>query len=233
MRMVSTRMKRPSQVKIFKRKINMSKPTSNCTIYIVRHGQTYYNARGVMQGHIDSPLTKKGVLQAEELATTFKDIPFDAVFSSDLYRAKRTAEIVVLDRQLLVNTSPLLRERSYGSFEGKKALVFQNVCKEALEKIAPLSKIEKRKYKVAHDVESNEEICNRLILFLSEMAATHGGKNVLVVSHGGIMRSFINYLEWLGDNELPAGGIENTGYIKVLSDGINFTIDEVRGLKVL
>src|SRR5579872_7049036 len=90
-----------------------------CTLYIVRHGETQWNVERRVQGQIDTPLTEHGKEQAKALGNLFKTIHFDAVFSSDLLRAQRTAELITLEKKLAVVTSELLRERSFGSFEGK------------------------------------------------------------------------------------------------------------------
>src|SRR3990172_8408752 len=88
------------------------------TIYIVRHGETEWNIKGVMQGHSDSPLTKTGEKQAHQIAEELKEIHFDEIFSSDALRAKRTAEIIALERKMAVQAKTALRERNYGEFEG-------------------------------------------------------------------------------------------------------------------
>lgn len=94
--------------------------SSYATFYIVRHGETEWNAQGLMQGHLDSPLTSTGEEQARELAQTLLAIHFDHVFSSDLLRARRTAELLVIDRKFALNTTQLLRERTFGKYEGMR-----------------------------------------------------------------------------------------------------------------
>lgn len=205
-------------------------PDHMTTFYIVRHGETEYNVGGVVQGHSDSPLTENGIKQAQALRTTFKDVHFDTVFSSDLLRTQKTAEIIVLERKLIINTSKLLRERNYGRFDGGPAKAFREENKVMLEKIKTLSFEESRKVKFAPDVESDEEICNRLILFLREAAVTYTGKTLLVVAHAGIMRAFLLHLGWATVDELPGGSVKNTGYIKVRSDGVDFVIEKVEGV---
>ena len=64
-------------------------------VYIVRHGETENNKKGVWTGWNDIPLTKKGEEDAARLGKLLKDIPFDAVFASDLQRACKTAEIAI------------------------------------------------------------------------------------------------------------------------------------------
>ena len=60
-----------------------------CTIYLIRHGETEWNEKKLIQGHSDIPLNEKGKLQSEQLGEKLKDIHFEAVFSSDLIRKER------------------------------------------------------------------------------------------------------------------------------------------------
>src|SRR5689334_14138742 len=89
------------------------------TFYLIRHGETDWNNQHLLQGQIDIPLNAKGEEQAQELAQVLKDINFDLAFSSDLIRAKRTTEIVALEKQLMIETTKTLRERAFGEFEGQ------------------------------------------------------------------------------------------------------------------
>jgi broad specificity phosphatase PhoE len=207
--------------------------TNPATIYIVRHGETVYNTQGVIQGyHGDSSLTPQGIEQAESLRLEFKDMHFDAAFSSDLLRARRTAEIITLERQLIINTTQLLRERNYGRYEGGPTKIFKEENKEIMAKLKDLTLAERRKVKFAPDVESDDELATRLITFIREIAATYASKTILVVSHGGIMRAFLNHLAWGGSKDLESGSIKNTAYIKLESDGVEFLVTSTRGVEL-
>src|SRR5437763_959341 len=118
------------------------------TIYIVRHGQTGHNVADIVAGYTDSHLTEEGEKQAAKAADAFGDIKFDAVFSSDLSRAFKTAEIIALEKNIKVNTTQLIRERNFGIWENKPADEFRQKNKEALEKIKTLTEEEQREYKV-------------------------------------------------------------------------------------
>src|SRR3989339_1721811 len=128
-----------------------------CTLYLVRHGETEWNVKKINQGQSESFLTEKGIEQAKETAERLKDIKFDAIFSSDLSRTQRTAEIIKLDRELIIQTSQLLRERAHGSFEGKHADVFKNTLKEKLEERESLSGDEYHSFRLAPDGETDEK----------------------------------------------------------------------------
>lgn len=201
------------------------------TFYIVRHGETEHNINGIAQGHTDSPLTMNGVKQAEDLALIFKDINFDAVFSSDLSRANKTAEIIIFNKNPNIVTSKLLRERNYGIYDGCPSKLFKEENIKMLELYKTLPRFKKRKFKFAPSIESDEEIINRLILFLKKTIVGINNKIILVVTHGGIMRAFLNYLDWNGEEDLKAGAIKNTGYIKLKTDGNNFLIEDVVGIE--
>ena len=91
----------------------------NTTIFLVRHGETFDNARHIMQGQVQGELNERGKQQAQQVAIRLADEPFDAVISSDLHRAIQTAEIIAAPHGLPVQTTPLLRERDWGSFTGR------------------------------------------------------------------------------------------------------------------
>ena len=74
-----------------------------CTLYLVRHGETEWNKTGIVMGQLDSPLTEAGLGQAKTTAQELKGVNFDAIFSSDLHRAHKTAEIIKLERELVIN----------------------------------------------------------------------------------------------------------------------------------
>jgi broad specificity phosphatase PhoE len=200
-----------------------------CTLYIVRHGETDWNVKKIMQGHSDSILTDNGKQQATVLANQLKDIHFEAIYSSDLLRTKKTAEILKLERELVINTTKLLRERYFGRFEGKTFAEFQELQKEYIKKYEHETDEGKRKFKYP-GTESDEEIISRLLLFLRETAVAYPNKNILVVSHGGVMRALLLHLGFATYDELEEYIIANASYIKLESDGVDFIVKETQGI---
>ena len=209
----------------------MEESKSYCTLYLVRHGETEWNLKNITQGQTNSLLTEKGIEQAKATSEKLKDIHFDAIFSSDLTRTQKTAEIIKLDRDIIVQTSKLLRERSYGSFEGKHSDEFKQILKEQLVKRESLSDEESWSFKLAEDIETDETLVARFLVQLREISAAYIGKTVLVVSHGGPIRMFLVKTGYATKKELPGGSFKNGGYAKILSDGVDFFVKNVQGVK--
>src|SRR3989344_230936 len=148
------------------------------TFYIVRHGQTEWNKNGLMLSFTDIPLNSNGELQAKELAKKLKCIHYDAVISSDMSRARQTAEIIALERKLMVKTYEALRERSFGKFEGNNRKEYLKLLKD----FAHLSDEEKFKHTGGGLMESLDQATSRFLILLREVAVAFAGKTVLVVS---------------------------------------------------
>ncbi len=198
--------------------------------YVIRHGQTEWNIEKRLQGHQDSPLTPLGIAQAQERALTLKDVPFDEIFSSDLFRAQHTAQIIALDRQIALKTSQLLREGTLGKYEGKTVPEFRAELQEMLQKRDTLSEREQFSFKLSDDIESYEEIAQRLNRFIREAAVAYPGKTLGVVSHAGVLRSFLIQLAFGSEKSLPHGSISNLAYFVLDSNGIEFEVCATEGI---
>lgn len=205
----------------------VKKTTKPAIIYLVRHGLTDWNEKGLFQGQTDIPLNKKGEEQARAVAKKFLKIKFDAVFSSDLVRAKRTAEIIALEKKIAIKTTKLLRERDFGSFEGRH---LKEVLKELKTDIKNLRRTISLKAKEL-GVESDEEIMIRFLSFLREIAIAWRGKKVLVVTHGSVLRIFLLKLGFVTPEENDLLEIKNLAIIKVKSDGVDFFIEKTWGVE--
>ena len=88
-------------------------------IYLIRHGQTDWNLDRKLQGQTDIPLNDNGRGQAEEVAKEIADLKIDRIISSDLLRAKETAEIINKKIGAVISFDKRLREVNYGDYEGK------------------------------------------------------------------------------------------------------------------
>ncbi len=197
-----------------------------CTIYLVRHGRTDWNEKGLIQGHTDRALDSMGKTQALDLAKELKHIRFDKVFSSDLLRAKKTAEIIALEHKLAVETTSVLRERNFGYLEGQP----NEKVREIQRIISTLEESKRFSYKHHPTIESDGEVVTRLLIFLRETAVSYPRKNILVVTHGGGIRTLLIKLGFF--THADRANINNLAYVKLESDGVDFFVKETKGIGI-
>ncbi|HEY6054466.1 MAG TPA: histidine phosphatase family protein [Gaiellaceae bacterium] len=150
------------------------------TILLVRHGETDWNRDRRWQGHADPPLNEAGRRQSERLAETLLADPPAAVYSSDLRRARETAEIVARRLDLPVQTDPRLREVDVGEWSGLTLAEVERLYPEGMRRREAGGTGWERG-------ETYEAMGERVVAALQEIAAAHDGGRVLVVTHGGAM----------------------------------------------
>lgn len=142
-------------------------------LILTRHGETVENSMKLIQGQSEGHLSEKGLHQAERLAKRLEGEKIDFIYSSDQERARITAEIVArFHPGLKIELDTRLRERNFGKLEGAS-------------------------YDINFDwnnlpdfVETYDHICERVIDFLADIYKKHKDETVLVVTHGGVIRSF-------------------------------------------
>jgi broad specificity phosphatase PhoE len=142
------------------------------TLLLARHGETDWNRELRIQGSSDIELNELGRRQAQSLAQELTDVDLDAIYASDLSRARATAAAVAATHGLEVKLDPRLRERSFGNWEG--------LTREEVHAMPPGSR---------HDGETDEEVRERMLAAVQEIAAAHPGEEVLIVSHGGALNT--------------------------------------------
>ena len=153
------------------------------TLYLVRHGETVDNARQIMQGQTQGELNENGILQAEEVSREWASKPLDAIIASDLKRSIDTAKIIAEPHHLEVLTTPLLRERDWGSFTGR-------FIPELKGEVWP------------DDIETLENLLSRAGEFIAYVQKTFPGKKVLAVGHGIINKAIQSFYYQKPMNEI-------------------------------
>jgi 2,3-bisphosphoglycerate-dependent phosphoglycerate mutase len=158
-------------------------------ILLVRHGETDWNAAGRIQGHSDTPLNAAGRQQAQRAAQRLALEPVRALYCSDLARAFETATIIGEPLGLTVVTSPRLRERQYGAWEGLTAAEIQArypeqfvMWRARFTDFAP------------PQGESIRQLVTRALAELQTIARRHLNEIVVVVTHGGFCYALINHI---------------------------------------
>ncbi|GMX66647.1 phosphoserine phosphatase 1 [Paenibacillus elgii] len=156
-------------------------------IYIARHGQTEGILAGRMESRLDSPLTSRGVAQAEALAIRLKDVRFNAIYTSPSHRAIRTAEIVKGNKDIRLIPNECLYEIDIGDWDGHTRDEIMQSDPFQFEQFHnnPEKYIPKRG-------ESFKDAERRVISFFTFVKQRHFNETILAVSHSGIIKLMIN-----------------------------------------
>jgi probable phosphoglycerate mutase len=183
-------------------------------VFIVRHGQTDHNVAKILQGHLNTPLNSTGRSQAKKAGKKFEHFQFDSIYSSDLTRCRDTAQLVVesLENPVDIKFTELLRERNMGIMEGKY-----------LHEAIAFAEMEGKNFRDYG--EADHEFIQRIAKILNKaLTENKTKKNVLLVSHGGTIRSFLKILKY--DNKDVS--IYNTSVTVVDFNRHDFNIFEVK-----
>jgi broad specificity phosphatase PhoE len=155
------------------------------TLYLIRHGETEYNRRQILQGRrIDCGLNETGRRQAEALARRLAAVPFDAAYASTLLRAVETAEILLAGRDLPVERLADLDEMSWGIYEGQP---YSDALGQKLAEMYGRWDRGEFDYRVEQG-ESIHDVEARARRAVAHIVARHPGRTVLVVTHGRLLR---------------------------------------------
>jgi alpha-ribazole phosphatase/probable phosphoglycerate mutase len=163
--------------------------TATLRLYLVRHGITDWNQAMRMQGHSDIPLNDEGRGQAKRIAARLAslDLPIEAIWSSDLSRARQTAETIAAPFDLPVKVTPLLREIMLGDWEG--------LNQEEIEARGDGELLRQYRGSPAGarppGGETLAQTWERMMQARSEIGEAHPEGNIVVVGHGGSLRALL------------------------------------------
>jgi len=195
---------------------------------IVRHGETGWNADRRLQGHQDIPLNALGLVQAEAagqyLQRRHQATPFSAVVSSDLLRARQTAEAVASELGLPVQAATALRERHYGEFEGKTPAEAASFAPEAYAALVSRADL----MAAPGSAEPLQAMLERIERCLSDLARAYTDQSVVIVTHGGVLdllyrRAMGRDLTGPRDAPIPNAGL-NWLDIEAEAQGLRWTM---------
>lgn len=172
--------------------------------FLVRHGETDWNKIERIQGYSDTHLNETGIAQAEATADSLMDKHIDLIVSSDLARAKETAEIIAKSTGAEVVFDEALREMNYGSLEGMFIPEVNKKYGGFLE----------RPYKELGG-EVFEEVEERAMKALHKYRKDHEHKNVVIVSHGALLGLVIKNIRKIDHAKFSGLKIENAEAIKL------------------
>ncbi len=152
-------------------------------LYVVRHGETIENANNCLVGRLNTSLTEKGINQAKQVSEYFKDKNIDLIVSSPLDRCKKTAEIISQNKIPIIYSDSLLG-RDHGEFTGKP--------RDSIDFDEYWNYNKNIQYKKA---ESVRQLYDRVAKLIEELKMTYKDKNIIIVTHSGIMRVLYYYFK--------------------------------------
>jgi broad specificity phosphatase PhoE len=169
---------------------------------MVRHGETDWNRAEKVQGWTDVPLNETGRMQAKRLSEQLTGIPFLAIFSSDLQRARTTAMTLQAGVGAPLYIDKRLRERSFGAAEGMN----RHEVRARFENGVP-------------DEEPLTSLQSRAAAFLADMGQQYAAGRILCVTHGGFIRTLLHLT---GVADIPP--ILNTSVTRLHFDGVSWMV---------
>ena len=174
-------------------------------IYLIRHGQTDWNTCKRIQGQLNIPLNENGKQEALICTKELSSYPIKQIISSDLSRAKETAEIINNFLNIPISFDTRLREINYGYLQG---MLFKDISSEMWH----IFNNTPQKLKA----ETMTDLYNRVKSILSEVSTK---KNILFVTHGGFIRMAL-YISENKTRFIPEKYEESYKFLKIKNTAI-------------
>lgn len=186
------------------------------TFYLMRHGQTLFNVRGIIQGSCDSPLTALGIEQAKITGNYIKDLNITHYYCSTAERASDTLELAVGDH-LPYTRLKGLKERAFGMFEGES------------EDLHPQWENGFDDFYPKFGGETTKQVQERMLETCTEIMENDDHQTILAVSHGGASSMFLrNIVDEAKIAEVYAdGGFTNCAISKYTYENGKFEFVEI------
>lgn len=155
-------------------------------LWLVRHGETEANVAGLYSGHAPTPLTERGIAQAQTLGTLLRNLPVDNVLCSELERARHTTQLILAEREVPVRNMPELNEMFFGDWEMRH---HRDLAREDAENYAVWCNDWQNA--TPTNGEGFQTFSQRVERFIAQLADYKACQNLLVVSHQGVLSVLI------------------------------------------
>lgn len=192
-------------------------------ILLIRHGETDWNVDKRLQGHIDIPLNDEGRRQADALARTLAAEPLDAIYASDLSRARDTAQAVAHRQGQAVQLDIALRERCFGGFEG---LLPDDIAQRyPVDYAAWRAREPDARFPAGERIaETMREFYERAVNAVCRLASNPGHRKIAIVSHGGVLECIYRWSRQTGFAQARDFDIFNAGINRLHWNGEHMQI---------
>lgn len=185
-------------------------------MYIIRHGQTPWNARKCLQGRSDVDLNENGIYLAELTGKALRDVTFDMAFTSPLIRAKHTAQCILAGRKVPIIEDERLIEISFGIYEG--------CCYAEENRQVPQQWIENffhapQDYVAAPGGESLDDVEKRTRNFMEDICSRKElqDKTILISTHGCALRGLLNSIRESNREDYWHGGVSKNCAVSIVT----------------
>jgi probable phosphoglycerate mutase len=158
-------------------------------LIVVRHGETVWNFEDKLQGQMDSELTPLGIAQSQALAERLARCPIASLYSSDLGRARQTAECIAARTGHEIRFESRLRERHLGIFQGRTWAEVQDLFPEDMARF-----LSNEVDYLVPEGESYNQSSSRIVSCLEELARAHAGQQIGIVSHGAVLGAVLRHV---------------------------------------
>jgi probable phosphoglycerate mutase len=188
-------------------------------VLAIRHGETAWNADSRIQGQLDVGLNDTGRWQAACMAQSLAGEVFDAIYSSDLSRARATAEALAAVAGLEVQPDRGLRERGFGLFEGQTY--------REIEQTLPEQAARWRRREPDFGAEGGETLTgfyDRALATATRLAAGHPGQSIVLVTHGGVLDCLYRAATRIALQAPRTWSLGNTSLNRLLHTELGFTL---------
>lgn len=174
-------------------------------LILIRHGETDWNVQGRWQGHTDIPLNQNGHEQSRQLANDLKNDHIDAIYTSDLQRARQTARLLSEEKGVAIQVDPRLREINLGVWEGlTRPEIEENYLKELEERRIDQFNV------AAPEGETGAQVQKRSLAAIGDIMSRHPTGSVAIIAHGytlAVLRAHFTGVPFERVRELiPANG---------------------------
>lgn len=187
-------------------------------LILLRHGETEWNRELRFQGQVDVPLNATGHAQAQRLAQRLAGEPIDHLVSSDLSRARQTADPfarqVQASRGIGLDVDAALREQAFGRIDGMRV---EDIKRDHADVWAGWTQFQSDY--VVPDGESTRQFHTRVMAALWQLVASHPGRTLAVVTHGGVLDMVFRTARGLGLEGPRQSAIPNAGLNRVRLHG--------------
>lgn len=193
---------------------------SKTEFILVRHGETQWNAEGRIQGQGDSPLTARGIAQAQAVGQRLQHEQFTMLYGSHLGRVIDTARYIAAISGHALTIDERLQERAYGIFEGlthtEAGVHHATVLHEYQNTLSPDFTIP--------EGESWRQLSLRGQAVLQELAQRHPGERLVVVSHGSFLRALLSHILGIPLDKRPGFRLANGSLSEIVFENGEWSV---------